>query len=104
MYVTGDTVWYEGTAEVARRYSPKIVLAFAGSAEPRGTFHMTMNTNDVIATAHAFPQAKIVAVHNDSWAHFKETAEQLKSAFASLGLGDHLCTPTPGQPARLPIT
>jgi hypothetical protein len=23
IYVTGDTLWYEGTAEVARRFSPR---------------------------------------------------------------------------------
>lgn len=104
VYVTGDTVWYEGTAEVARRYSPRIVIVFAGSAEPRGTFHMTMNTNDVIATAHAFPTAQIVAVHNDGWGHFKESAEQLAAAFATLGLASRLTTLEPGRPTRLTLS
>jgi hypothetical protein len=61
VYVTGDTVWYDGTAEVAKRYRPKLVIAFAGSAEPRGRFHMTMDANDVIETAHAFPGATLSA-------------------------------------------
>ncbi len=46
VYVTGDTVWYSGTAEVARRYSPRVVLLFAGAARTRGPFHLTMDTND----------------------------------------------------------
>jgi hypothetical protein len=61
IYVTGDTVWYEGVAEVARRFQPRLVILFAGSAKPRGPFHITMDNNDAIETAHAFPQAKIVA-------------------------------------------
>ncbi|MGY6255395.1 MBL fold metallo-hydrolase [Paraburkholderia caledonica] len=65
IYVTGDTVWYEGTAEVACRYSPKVVIVFAGAAEPRGRFQMTMDSNDALAAAHAFPDAKILAVHNE---------------------------------------
>ncbi|MGF6429330.1 L-ascorbate metabolism protein UlaG (beta-lactamase superfamily) [Bradyrhizobium elkanii] len=38
LYVTGDTLWFEGTAEVARRFSPKLVVLFTGAAEPRGRF------------------------------------------------------------------
>ena len=73
IYVTGDTVWFDGTAEVARRFAPKLVVAFAGQAEPRGPFHVTMDSNDVIETAHAFPEARIVAAHNLGWAHFTES-------------------------------
>ena len=51
IYVTGDTVWYEGVAEVARRFQPRLVMLFAGSAKPRGPFHLTMDNNDAIETA-----------------------------------------------------
>ena len=36
--------------------------------------------NDVIAVAHVFPQAKIVAIHNEGWEHFKESAADLAHA------------------------
>jgi hypothetical protein len=104
VYITGDTVWYDGTAEVARRYAPRLVVAFAGSAEPRGTFHMTMNTNDVIATAHAFPNARILAVHNNGWAHFHESLDDLKHAFAVLGLADRLVSAAPGKPLLVSLS
>ena len=97
VYVTGDTVWYDGVAEVARRYSPKLVIVFAGSAEPRGAFHMTMDSNDAIETAHAFPNAAIVAVHNHGWAHFKESAAELARSFAALGIGERLTSLEPGR-------
>jgi L-ascorbate metabolism protein UlaG (beta-lactamase superfamily) len=103
IYVTGDTVWYEGTAEVARRFSPKLVIAFAGSAEPRAAFHMTMNSNDVIATAHAFPEAQIVAVHNHGWAHFKESAEDLARSFSALKLSERLVLLEPGRPTSFAL-
>ena len=38
IYITGDTVWYDGVAEVARRFRPRLVILFAGSAKPRGPF------------------------------------------------------------------
>jgi len=103
IYVTGDTVWYEGTAEVAKRYRPKLVIAFAGAAEPRGRFHVTMDSNDVIETAHAFPAATIVGVHNHGWTHFTESAEDLAGAFATLRIAERLGKLEAGKPARFAV-
>jgi hypothetical protein len=64
IYATGDTAWYEGVAAVARSMRPRQVVIFAGSAKPRGPFHVTMDNNDAIETAAAFPDAQIAAVHN----------------------------------------
>ncbi|MEZ2129835.1 MULTISPECIES: MBL fold metallo-hydrolase [unclassified Sinorhizobium] len=100
IYITGDTVWYEGTAEVARRFSPKVVMLFTGSAEPRGRFHVTMDSNDALEAASAFPNAAIVAVHNEGWVHFKESAAELAAAFATLGAGARLTTLERGMPRR----
>ena len=90
IYITGDTVWYEGVAEVARRFRPRLVVLFAGSAEPRGRFHLTMDCNDAIAAAQVFPAARLVAVHTEGWAHFAESQADLVQAFAALGLGPRL--------------
>jgi hypothetical protein len=100
IYVTGDTVWYDGTAEVAKRYRPKLVIAFAGSAEPRGRFHMTMDANDVIETAHAFPGATVVGVRNHGWAHFAESPEDLAAAFSTLRIAERLGKLEAGKPTR----
>ena len=103
IYVTGDTVWYEGVAEVARRYKPKLVILFAGSAEPRGRFHLTMDANDALETAHAFPDARIVAIHNEGWGHFAETDAELRQAFAALGIADRLQPLERGRPVLLSL-
>ncbi len=96
IYVTGDTVWYEGVAEVARRYRPRLVILFAGAARTRGAFHLTMDSNDAIETAHAFPDAVMVAAHTDGWAHFTESGDDLANAFRALGIGDRLNVLSPG--------
>ena len=96
LYITGDTVWYDGVAEVARRFRPAVVLPFAGSARTRGPFHLTMDTNDVIETAHAFPDAQIVPLHCEGWAHFTQSSGDLASSFKALGLGSRLRLLEPG--------
>jgi L-ascorbate metabolism protein UlaG (beta-lactamase superfamily) len=103
LYVTGDTVWYEGVAEVGRRFSPKVVMLFTGAAEPRGRFRMTMDSNDALEAAHAFPNAAIVAVHNEGWVHFKENAAELAHSFETLGVISRLTTLERGVPVTFPL-
>lgn len=102
VYVTGDTVWYEGTAEVARRFSPRVVVLFTGAAEPRGRFHMTMGSEDALEAAHAFPDAALVAAHNEGWVHFRESQDQLAAAFAQFDLADRLRPFERGKPLTFP--
>jgi L-ascorbate metabolism protein UlaG (beta-lactamase superfamily) len=90
VYITGDTVWYDGVAQVARRFPAGVVVLFAGAAATRGPFHLTMDTNDAIETAHAFPRALIVPIHRDGWKHFTQNGADLEKAFHALGIGTRL--------------
>ena len=96
IYISGDTVWYDGVAEVARRFKAGVVLPFAGAAQTRGPFHLTMDTNDTIETARAFPDAVIVPLHTDGWAHFRQNASDLRASFDTLGFGPRLKILEPG--------
>jgi L-ascorbate metabolism protein UlaG (beta-lactamase superfamily) len=98
IYVTGDTVWYDGVAEVARRFPAGVVLLFAGAAQTRGPFHLTMDTNDAIEVAQTFADATIVPVHHEGWAHFTQGRDDLEKSFAALGLGPRLRWLEPGVP------
>jgi L-ascorbate metabolism protein UlaG (beta-lactamase superfamily) len=103
IYVSGDTTWFDGVAEVARRFKCGLVLPFAGAAQTRGPFHLTMDTNDTIETARAFPDALIVPLHTDGWAHFRQSAQDLRSSFDALGFGKRLRLLQPGIATVLPI-
>jgi L-ascorbate metabolism protein UlaG (beta-lactamase superfamily) len=101
IYITGDTVWYDGLAEVAHRFDAGVVLLFAGAAEPRGPFDLTMDTNDAIEAAHAFPNALIVPVHCDGWAHFTQNRDDLEKTFDALGVESRLRLLEPGIPMTI---
>ena len=96
IYITGDTVWYDGVAETAQRFHPGLVLLFAGAAKTRGAFHLTMSANDAIDTAQACPDALIVPVHYEGWAHFSQSGEDLVQSFKALGIGARLRLLEPG--------
>ena len=90
VWFSGDTVWYDGLTAIAARYDPRLLLINAGSAEPRGRFDVTMDSNDVIEAAATFPKARIAAIHNEGWAHFKESPADLDQAFAAVGVTGRL--------------
>jgi L-ascorbate metabolism protein UlaG (beta-lactamase superfamily) len=96
IYISGDTVWYDGVADVAQRFKAGVVMPFAGAAQTRGPFHLTMDTNDTIETARAFPDAVIAPLHTDGWAHFKQNAQDLRVSFDALGFGPRLKLLEPG--------
>jgi L-ascorbate metabolism protein UlaG (beta-lactamase superfamily) len=96
VYISGDTTWFDGVAEVARRFKAGVVLPFAGAAQTRGPFHLTMDTNDTIETARTFPDAVIVPVHTDGWKHFRQNADDLRATFDTLGFGKRLRILQPG--------
>jgi len=104
IYITGDTVWFDGVAEVARRFQAGVVLLFAGAAQTRGPFNLTMNVNDAIETAHAFPDAVMVPVHCDGWAHFTQGREDLERSFKALGLASRLRVLEPGVATTIGLT
>lgn len=96
IYITGDTVFYDGVKEVAEKFKPQYVFIFAGAAKPRGPFNVTMGTNDAIDTAFAFPDAIIIPVHFEGWSHYTETGEMLRQSFNALGIGGQLRILAPG--------
>jgi len=103
VYVSGDTVWYDGVAAIKDKFDIRLAILFTGAAQPRGKFHMTMGSNDAIEFAHAFPQANIVAIHNEGWEHFIESQGELARSFATVGLAGRLTSLERGVPVAFEI-
>jgi L-ascorbate metabolism protein UlaG (beta-lactamase superfamily) len=103
VYVSGDTVWYEGVADLARRVDIDLAILFAGAARPRGAFHVTMDNNDVVEAAHAFGDATIVAIHNEGWQHLSESQTDVATLFGVLGLPSRLQLLERGVPVSLDL-
>lgn len=103
VYVTGDTVWYEGVAEVAKRFAIGWIVLFAGAArlKARGPAHLTMDARDAVMTARAFPEARVIPVHHHGWEHFSEGQADLERAFRAGGLEDRLQMLEPGRATGL---
>jgi L-ascorbate metabolism protein UlaG (beta-lactamase superfamily) len=103
VYVSGDTVWYPGVAEIARRFSVQVAILHLGAARvPEvGTFHLTMTAAEAVEAARSFGNALIVPVHFEDWAHFSEGREDIACAFASAQLEHRVRWPERGREIRI---
>jgi L-ascorbate metabolism protein UlaG (beta-lactamase superfamily) len=102
IYISGDTVWFEGVAEVARRFPDiRVAILHLGAAKlpALGDAHLTMNGSDAVAAARAFESAVIVPVHYQGWAHLSQGRDDFASAFARAGLEARITWLEPGIPA-----
>ena len=92
IYISGDTVWYEGVAAVSRRFPIHLAVLFLGAARlpAVGPSHLTMTAEDALHAADAFPEATIVPVHYEGWTHFSESRADITRAFARAGLEHRL--------------
>ena len=98
VYVSGDTVWFEGVAEVVRRFDVVVAVLFmgAGRVAAAGAAAITMTADDGVQFAHACPGATIVPVHFEDWAHFSEHRETIQRKFEAAGLAQRLRWPVRG--------
>jgi L-ascorbate metabolism protein UlaG (beta-lactamase superfamily) len=100
VYVSGDTVWYDGVNEIHQHARIDRAVLFMGAARvPEiGPAHLTMSAADGIAFARAFPDAAIIPVHFEGWRHFSESRPEITTAFAQVGLESRLHWLAPGHP------
>lgn len=103
LYFSGDTVWYEGVAEVGRRFPVDFAVLNLGAARVAvaGPAPLTFTAADAVTLARAWPRATIVPLHFEGWAHFSEGADAIRAAFAAAGLSHRLLWPPPGAATNL---
>lgn len=87
LYLTGDTVWFGGVAQVAARFpGVATVLAHVGAGRfGRGRWRrwlrFSMNGEEARRVAEHFAQAELIPIHYQGWSHFSEGRADIEAAF-----------------------
>ena len=98
VYVSGDTVWFDGVHQVSERFVVRVALLFCGRARVSvaGANDLTMSADDAVQVARAMARATIVPLHYEGWEHFTQSRADLERAFAKAGSSQRLAFPAPG--------
>ena len=89
-------------AEVARRFTIEVALLFLGAARVSvaGPAPLTLTADEGVEVARAMPDAVIIPLHFEGWAHFTESRAEIERSFARAGMSERLRWLAPGEPLR----
>lgn len=102
LYLTGDTVVFDGIREIARRCGPidAAVVHLGGTTLPGGA----VVTLDGVAGADLVEIVRphrVLPVHHDDYSVFKSSLADFRSEMERRGLGDTVTYLAPGQTAQI---
>lgn len=105
IYVSGDTVWYEDIAEIARRFDVQVAILHLGAARVTegGPFHLTMTAQEGVEAAGWFKHSVFVPLHFEDWAHFSEGRAEISNAFRDAQLDTRALWPERGRTMRVTL-
>jgi L-ascorbate metabolism protein UlaG (beta-lactamase superfamily) len=101
IYVSGDNSELAIVEEIAARFpSVDVAVLFVGGAKfdviADGSY-ITLSNERALEAAKILGASKVIAVHEDSWAHFSQNADEIRALFEGAGLGDAIIALHPGE-------
>ena len=84
LWISGDTVFYEGVEEVARRLHIGTALLHLGGVRfpLTGPLRYTMTATDAVRVCRLMKPRTLIPIHYEGWGHFQEHRAAVESAFA----------------------
>jgi L-ascorbate metabolism protein UlaG (beta-lactamase superfamily) len=106
LYISGDTVLFEGLEEVARRFLVAVALLHFGAAQAErfGPVSITLTASEGAKVAALLGEALIIPIHYEGWTHLTEGREEIERAFLAAGREKQLRFLSPGQPISLDLS
>jgi L-ascorbate metabolism protein UlaG (beta-lactamase superfamily) len=104
LWVSGDTVLFEGVREVARRFRVDTLVVHVGAVRfpwLSGPARYTFDAREAVEVARLTGARLVVPIHTSGWTHFREGPEALQRAFLAAGLAERLRFPSPGRALEL---
>jgi L-ascorbate metabolism protein UlaG (beta-lactamase superfamily) len=89
IYISGDTVLFEGIYELEKRKKVEIAILHLGAgAFPylKKNLRVTMNGEEAIQTAKLLNPGLVIPIHYKGWWHFKQSVNSLKNEITASGL------------------
>ena len=107
LWISGDTVLYNGVREVADRFDVGLTLLHLGHARfsVTGPFHYSMSAKNAVELCGLVRPRTAIPVHYEGWSHFRQGREAIERdiADAPTDIRDRFRLLTIGSGADIPI-
>ena len=104
IYISGDTILYSGTDEIARRFAPvDIAVLHLGRVriEPFGDMEFSLSAENAVRFADSLRAKHIVPVHFEGWKHFSQNRQAAQDVFAHSPFADRTTWLVTGESVQL---
>ena len=105
LYISGDTVWFNGLREIGQRFRVGTAILHIGAARfpILGPVRFTLNAQEAVQIFHAFQPQRVIPIHYEGWEHFKETGTAAKQVFEASDIKEKILWLPLGKPADVDI-
>jgi L-ascorbate metabolism protein UlaG (beta-lactamase superfamily) len=105
LYISGDSVWFNGIREIAKRFRIGAAILHIGKAGflSTGPIWFTFSAKEAIQVAKALNPQTIIPIHYEGWKHFREPKVQAEKEFLEAGIQDKVHWLPLGKPMDMEI-
>lgn len=105
LYISGDTVWFDGLREIGRRFTVGTAIVHIGAAgfPIMGPLRFTLNTREAIEIAHALNPRTVIPIHYEGWEHFRESGADAAKVLEKSDVGGKIQWLPLGEPVDVEI-
>ena len=92
LYISGDTVWFEGVEEIGQRFDIGTAVLHLG-AVPMGDgspARLTFDAAEGARAAKVLGARTVIPIHYEGWTHFVESRDEIEEAFEAAGVSDRV--------------
>ncbi|MEV4262475.1 MBL fold metallo-hydrolase [Kribbella sp. NPDC049584] len=85
LWITGDTVLYDGVRQVGERFDVGTMLLHLGAVQfsITGPVRYTMSGRDGVKLCELMQPRTVIPIHYEGWQHFKQGRDAIEAAFAT---------------------
>lgn len=103
LYVSGDTVYFAGIREIARRFRVGTAILHLGGVRfgISGPVRYTFDGPGAVRATLALSPHTVVPIHYEGWSHFRDGRESCERSFTAAGVASRVRWLQPGQRTEL---
>jgi L-ascorbate metabolism protein UlaG (beta-lactamase superfamily) len=92
LWISGDTVYFKGVAEVGHRFDVGTALIHLGGVRfpVTGPARYTMNAEEAARVAAEFDLRTLLPIHYEGWKHFRQGRADVERVFERAGIEDRV--------------
>ncbi|MCI0556446.1 MAG: MBL fold metallo-hydrolase [Anaerolineae bacterium] len=90
LYISGDTVWFNGIHEIADRFKVSTAILHIGKASfsITGPIRFTLTSKEAVRIIKVLNPRIAIPIHYEGWTHFREPRANAEKQFVAAGLNE----------------